>query len=302
VHDAFSLFLQALPPVKDLVIDVQDPQNGGRTAKPGDTITVKDWRQAVTPYQVGAAGYNAPDNVTPGQTQVTLSNAPWAVSIALTAPEYRVLASGATGGADYAAFRDKLRQIMMNGLGKTIVDAFFAVITAANYPTNTVSAAGTFSRSTEIDLDTKFFARDVPVAGANAILPPSTFGEWAKDHIAIQTNTAENRQKDVLIAGGVQSQNSNFTFWRTNRPMPADAPRGFALVKTAVLAAFRVPDEATYDNDPVSLAVVIDPGTKIALLARVWKNAQTGTMQMDLAVIFQFQKGQAEAVERITLV
>lgn len=299
IHDAFSLFLEGLLPIRDLVLDVQDPKNGGRTAKPGDTITVKDWRTTVTPYQVGAGGYNSPTDVTAGQTTVTLSNTPWAVSIALTAAEYRVLSSGDTGGADYEAFRTKLRSIMLNSLGKKIIDSWFAIITAANFTNEFVTAPGTFARSTEVDLDTKFFGREVPVDGANAILPPSTYAEWVKDHISIQTNTAENRQKGLLMSGGVKSQNSNFTFWRTNRPMPADAARGFVNVSSSTLAAFRIPDEATYENDPVSLSEIVDAATKIPLLGRLWKNAQTGTIQLDLASIFQFQKGQGEALERL---
>jgi hypothetical protein len=102
------------------------------------------------------------------------------------------------------------------------------------------------------------------------------------------------------MAGGVSSQNSNLTFWRTNQAMPADADRGFAIAPTGVIAAFRIPDEETYENDPVSLAVQIDPNTKIPLLARLWKNATTGTMQLDLASIWVFAKGQVEAVERLT--
>jgi hypothetical protein len=301
VADAFSLFLENLLPLRNLVLDVQDPRTGAREAKPGDTITVKDWRTELTAYQPNPT-YVAQD-ITAADRQVTLPNIPWAVSILLTAAEYRIIASGVTGGAEYNAFRERMRQQMTYSLGTKLIDLFFAVITAANFPNATnkfVSAPGTFGRSAEVDLDTKLFTRNVPTDGAQIIGTPAFYAEWVKDHIAIQTNTGENRPKNLLMSGGTQSQNSNFTVWRTNRPMPADADRGIAMSRTGVIAAFRVPDEATYENDPVSLNTLIDPATGIPMLARLWKNGATGAIQMDLATLPVFAKGQTEAVERIT--
>ena len=103
------------------------------------------------------------------------------------------------------------------------------------------------------------------------------------------------------MSGAIQSQNSNFTFFRTNRPMGADFARGFCCAQTSVIAAFRIPDEATYENDPVSLQVIIDPQTKIPFLVRLWKNGATGQIQLDMAAIWVFAQGQTEAIERITL-
>lgn len=303
VFEAFSLFLENLLPLRSLVLDVQDEKSGVRTGRPGDVITIKDWRTTVTPYQP-APNYAPPVDIdiSAGDRQVTLPNLPWAVSFALTAAEFRLLSSGATGGAEYATFRNKLRDQMVNGLGKKLVDLFFAQITAANFPdgsNKTVSAAGTFSRSSEVDLDTKLFARNVPSDGAQVIASPTLYGEWVKDHIAIQTQTGQNRPAGLLMQGGVPSENSNFTFWRTNRPMPADAPRAFALGRTAVVGAFRVPDEATFDQDPVSLSTLIDPVTGIPMLARLWKVAGSGAIQLDLATLPVFAKGQTEACERL---
>jgi hypothetical protein len=302
VFDAFSLFLEALLPIRNIVLDVQDERTGVRTGKPGDTITIKDWRTTVTPYQPNPT-YTAQDiNISAGDRTVTLPNLAWAVSFALTAAEYRLLSSGATGGAEYMTFRDKLAQLMINGLGKKLMDLWFAVITTANFPdagNKTVNAAGAFTRSIEIDLDTKLFGRNVPSDGAQIICSPALYGEWAKDHIAIQTNTAQDRQKRLLVQGGTESQNSNFTFWRTNRTMPANAGRAFAIARTGVVAAFRVPDEATFEQDPVSLSTLIAPVTGIPMLARLWKNAGDGSIQLDLATLPVFAKGQTEAVERI---
>jgi hypothetical protein len=303
IFDAFQQFLENLLPIRDIVLDTANEVTGSVRVKPGEIITVKDWRSAVTAYQPAAAtGYNTLSNVAINakDRQITIPNSPWAVSIALTPNEYRTLALGLTTGQAYFDLRAKLSNLMRDGLGKQAIADWFAVITAANYATNTVSATGTFTRSVEIDLDTTLFGRNVPSSSAIVIALPALYAEWAKDHIAIQTYTGENRPKGLLMAGGVSSQNSNLTFWRTNQAMPADADRGFAIAPTGVIAAFRIPDEETYENDPVSLAVQIDPNTKIPLLARLWKNATTGTMQLDLASIWVFAKGQVEAVERLT--
>lgn len=304
IADAFSLFLEELLPLRNIVLDVQDPRTGAREAKPGDTITVKDWRTAVTAYQP-SPGYAVPEggdiSIAAKDRQLTLPNTPWAVSFALTAAEYRLLASGEAGGAEYSTFRDRLMRQMVNGLGVKLMDLMFAVVTAQNFSTSFDSAVGTFGRSVEVDLDTKLFQRNVPTDGAMVIAAPALYGEWVKDHIAIQTSTAENRPKGLLVQGGSKSQNSNFEFWRTNRTMPAAAARGFALSRTAIIAAFRVPDEATYENDPVSLNTIIDPITGIPLLSRLWKNASTGAIQLDLASLPVFAKGQTEALERIVV-
>ncbi len=305
MHEAFSLFMHDLLPLRDIVLDVSDPATGAVAAKPGATITIKDWRSDFTAYDVGAGGYNAPSNFVAGaDTTVTLPNVAKAVSFVLTAAEYRVLSSGASGGADYMAFRDRLRLAMQQALGIAALTDMFAIITADNYENETVTAAGTFSRSSEIDLDTKLFTRRVPRVGAQAILSGATYGEWSKDHVAIQTNTEGGAMlpRDLLLDNGRQSMTTPFKFYRSSETLPAAAPRGFVMTKTAIVGTFRIPDEATYDRDPVSLEVVIDPKTKIPLLVRLWKNATTGAIQIDIAAIWKFQKGQGEALERLVAV
>lgn len=304
IFDAFSQFLEAMLPLRNLVLDVQDEKSGAVEGKPGDVITLKDWRTTVTPYQPVAGVYAPPVdiNVSAKDRQVTLPNAPWAVSFSLTAAEFRTLASGMTKGADYETFRNKLRNLMVQGLGQKCIDLWFAVITTANFPdisNKFVSAPGTFGRSAEVDLDTKLFGRNVTTEGAQVIASPAFYGEWVKDHLAIQTNTGGAPQTPLLMEGGHKSANSNFTMWRTNRPMPANAARAFATTKTGVIGAFRVPDEATFENDPVSLNTLIAPVTGIPLLSRLWKNPSTGAIQLDLATMPVFAKGQEEAIERI---
>jgi hypothetical protein len=97
IFDAFQQFLENLLPIRDIVLDTANEVTGSVRVKPGEIITVKDWRSAVTAYQPAAAtGYNTLSNVAINakDRQITIPNSPWAVSIALTPNEYRTLALG----------------------------------------------------------------------------------------------------------------------------------------------------------------------------------------------------------------
>jgi hypothetical protein len=314
IQDALDDLMYNITPLTNLVVDVTD-QAGGRYAKPGETITVKDWSADFTAYQVGSSGYVAPDYTAKADKQVVLSNTPTAVSFYLNANEYRLLASGAQKGDGYNTFLSKIQGKMSEGLGRQMVADYHAMIDAhvaaggyslpaagQAYASNTVSPAGTFGRATEIQIDSALFSRRVSRIAPNAILPVSTFAEWAQDHVIIQNYTGDV-QTARLMDAGVKSIISNETFWRTQVPMPASCPRGYAQTKTAALFVSRIPDEpSTGEADPVSLSEVVNPQTKIAVLARLWKNAQTGRIQMDIALLYTFAPGQDEAMQRITLV
>lgn len=308
-HDAFIEFWQMLLPITRLCLNVHSEVDIGdgktvliRSAKPGDTITIKNWKQDFTVYTVGAGGYTSPTNITPADKQVTLPNTAKAVSAALTPAEYRVLASGLTGGTDYDAFRKKIMTGMLHAMGSAIVTDFLALFTKANYATETVNAVGAMSRSSELLIEKAFFDRNVPLDNPQVILNSTAFTEWVDSHTAIQTYTGENVQKPLLFMGNRQSQTTPFSFSRTSVAMPAQADRGLALQRTAALACFRLPDEATFEKDPVSLAEIIDPNTGAGMLVRVWKDAKTGNLQIDVASIWQFDKGQPECAERIVSV
>jgi hypothetical protein len=300
LNDAFAVFLADLLPLTSMILDVCDPTTGVRDAKPGDTITIKDWQQDFTAYDVGAGGYNSPTDITPAQYQITLPNNAKACSLVLSAAEFRVIESGKANGPGYANLLQRLRLAMQRSLGLAAIVDLFAVVTAANYSNYTVTAAGTFSRASEIDLDGKFFARSVPRIGAQGILAGATYLEWTKDHVAIQTNTDNtNVPRDLLLDGGKQSLTTPFRFSRTALTLPTDAPRGFLFTRTGFIGAWRTPSEATFEGDPVSLLEVVDASTGIPMLVRLWKNPQTGAIQLDIAAIWKFQKGQDAAVERL---
>lgn len=306
VYDIMDDLKKNLAPILGLVKNFgEETSDGGliRTLRPGSTVRIKDWSKAFTPYNFSAGpGYVAPDYTAKSDVTVTLPTDWKAVSLALTVPEQQVLTGAPRGGMAYNTLLQKVRRMMIHGLASGMVTAFHAIITAANYTTNTVSAAGTYNRSKETDVDTALFGRDlVSRANATVILPPTPYGEWAKDLQTIQTNTGIDKS-DILMLGGKNSGATPLTHWRTNVAMPADAARGYAYTETAAAMVCRIPDEQTFDNDPVSLQEVVDEETGLAFLTRLWKNPGTGTIQFDVAIMYVFAKLQAEALERITAV
>lgn len=306
VYDIMDDLKKDLAPFFGLVKDFGEEQADGgivRTLRPGSTVRIKDWSKAFTPYNFSAGpGYVAPDYTAKADVTITLPTDWRAVSLAITVPEYQVLTGAPRGGMAYEKLLAKVRRMMIHGLASDAITSFHALITAANYANNTVSAAGTYNRSKETDIDTALFGRDLASrANATVILPPTPYGEWAKDLQTIQTNTDVDKS-DVLTQGGKMSGATTLTHWRTNIAMPADAARGYAFTETAAAMIARIPEEATYENDPVSLQEVVDEETGLAFLARLWKNAGTGTIQFDIAIMFLFAKLQGEALQRITAV
>jgi hypothetical protein len=296
--------VEDLSPMMNLAVNLGEEQSDGgivRTVRPGSTITVTDFSAPFTPYDV-TSGYVAPDYTAKTPVTVTLPNNATATSMAITAEEFRVLTGGPRAGVAYDKLLEKVNRMMMHGLKKKMAEDFLALVTSANYANNTVSAAGTFTRSTEIDIDTELFGRNLQDReNATLILSGAAYGEWAKDHVAINTNTGQP-QRSKLISGGVPSQVTDFEVYRTNLALPSDAPRGFAYTRSGALLVSRIPDEATLPGgaDPVSLREVVDDQTGLSFLVRLWKNAQYGSLQLDIAIIYKFQKLQGEAIERIT--
>ncbi|HBJ85425.1 MAG TPA: hypothetical protein DDZ88_16420 [Verrucomicrobiales bacterium] len=312
IHDLMDDFTQDLDPILSLAMDIGDTQSDAgivRTLRPGQSVTITNYFGEVDPYDVNAAGgYVAQPYEVGAPVVVTCPSDPWARSVKLTAAEWRLLTGGPRTGAAYDALRRKINLEMMYSIKKKMVADFIALITAANYPDHTVSGVGTFARSTEIDIETELFKRNIKDrSNAKLILNPTAYGEWAKDHVAINTNVGGSSAQP-LLSGGQQSQVTSFQVSRSNVSMPTDAARGFAYTKTAALLINRIPDEPGLDGVPSangsdqfnSLATVIDPGTGFAFLMRTWKNWATGAVQLDIATIWKFAKLQAEAIERIT--
>ena len=238
LNDAFAEFWQFLLPITRMALNVADEiilDSGQvvlvRSAKPGTTVTIKNWKQAFNVYDVTAAGgYLAPTDITPQDTQFTLPNTAKACSIQLSPEDFRVISSGVTGGNDYDAFRRKVVNGMLHALGAAIVGDFLAVLTAGNYPGCTVSLAGTYSGATELLIEKAFYDRSVPLDNPQIILNSAAFLEYTNSFLPQQNFTQEQIQKKLLFQGEQQSRITSFTNLRTQSALPApDSDRGIAL-------------------------------------------------------------------------
>jgi len=304
IHGLMDDLKKDLAPLLGLSLNFGEKQADGgiiRTLRPGSTVTITDWSKAFTPYLYSTGpGYVAPDYTKKTFPTFVLPTDWKATSLAITPGEYQVLNGAPRGSVAYNELLTKVREMMLHGLKSAMITDFHAIITSGNYSNNTVAAAATYSRSKEIDVDTALFGRDLMSrANGTVILTGGQYGSWAKDLQTVQNYTGRD-QSDLLMSGGKQSGASPLTHWRTNISMPADAAQGYAFTKTAAIFITRIPDEATYANDPVDLQEVVDEETGLAFLARVWKNGSTGTIQFDIAIMWKFGVLQGEALQRIT--
>lgn len=305
VYDVVDELVTDLRPLLNLAHDFgKSDSDAGivETIRPGSTVKIKNFMHTPAAYSKAAgADYAATDMTVPADIDFTLPTAVTAVSVSVTSEEYRVLTGGPRQNMAYDKLMQKTREGMLRGLKEAIVTKFFAEITEANFTYETVSAPGTFTRAKDIDLDTKLFGRKIlGRTGATIIAHPDLYGEYSKDHLAIMDNTGSDLS-DRVMDGGVRSQVSKFTYWRTNVALPADAARGFAFTKTACLFVARIPDEAAMGikNQVVDRTTVVDAESGIGFLSRVWEKPGTGNVQWDLGMIVKFQKLQNESLERI---
>jgi hypothetical protein len=305
VHDIVDELTTDLRPLFNLATDFGKANSDTgivETIRPGSTVQIKNFAHTPTAYTKAAgADYAATDITVPADIAFTLPTAVTAVSELITSEEYRVLTGAPRQNAAYDKLLQKIKEGMARGMKEKIIADFFAIITAANFTNETVSADGTFTRAKDIDLDTTLYKRKLMArTGGTVIAHPDLYGEYSKDHLAIMDNT-NTPLDDRVMEGGVRSGVSKFTYWRTNVTLPADADRGFAFTKTAALFVARIPDEAAMASrsQVVERATVVDQESGMGFLSRVWEKPGNGNLQFDLAIIYKFQKLQNEALERI---
>lgn len=272
-----------------------------RSAAPGSTVKIEDWNlRGGIPgvYDVDPKdGYVAGSITRKPQRTVTLPSTAKAISIVLTPAEYRMLTADNLKGIDgLGEFNKRVREAIIDQFALAFVNRFLAIIADNTFYTFQTAIA-TWTREVELELETKLFKRKLASKNnATCILDPDSFLEYRKDHLAIQNNTGRGL---VNVMSDVQeSLNTSFGFARTHATLGANIAKGFAYTEPAAFFVARVPDEQSYENDPVSLQEVIHPDCDLPMLFRLWKDPKTGNMQFDVATIFEFYKNQAEAVER----
>ena len=159
------------------------------------------------------------------------------------------------------------------------------------------TALATFTRQFELTIEKKLFDRKLASKNnATMIIDSQGWLDYSLDHVAIQDATG--MRIDGVMSDTRQSMNTSFGIARTNATLPAKVAKGFAYTESAAFFVARLPDEPTFEGDPVGLNEVVHPDCELPMLFRVWKDPKTAILQMDAATIFDFYPNQAEAVER----
>lgn len=273
-----------------------------RNAAPGSAVLIEDWnlRGAGIPavYNVNpAVGYTAGDITRKPQRSVTLPSTIQAVSIAITPAEYRMLIADNVRGIDgYGEFQRRWREAIVDKFALAFVDRLLAVLHDHTFFTFETAVA-TFTRQVELQIEKKLFDRKLASKNnATIILNSQGWLDYTLDHVAIQNATGQ------AIPGAISdvrpSLNTGFGIARTHASLPAKVVNGFAYTESATFFVARIPDEPTFEGDPVGLNEVVHPECELPMLFRVWKDPKTAVLQLDVATIFDFFKNQAEAVER----
>ncbi|MBL9115521.1 MAG: hypothetical protein JNJ83_10995 [Verrucomicrobiaceae bacterium] len=273
-----------------------------RNAAPGSSVLIEDWnlRGAGIPavYDVNpATGYTAGDITRKPQRSVTLPSTIKAISVALTPAEYRMLIADNVKGIDgYSEFQKRLREAIVDKFAQAFVDRFLAVIATHTFFTFE-TALTTFTRQFELTVEKKLFDRKLASKNnATIIVDSQGWLDYTLDHTAVQNATGQR------IEGAVSdlraSLNTPFSIGRTNATLTTKIAKGFAYCEPAAFFVARLPDEPTFEGDPVGLQEVVHDEVELPMLFRVWKDPKTAVLQFDAATIFEFYANQAEAVER----
>jgi hypothetical protein len=276
-----------------------------RNAAPGSQVLIEDWnlRGAGIPavYNVNpAVGYTAGDITRKPQRSITLPSAIQAISIAITPAEYRMLiADNVRGIAGYEEFQKRWMEAIVDKFAIAFVDRLLAVLNVHTFFTFETAVA-TFTRQVELQIEKKLFDRKLASKNnATIILDSQGWLDYSLDHMGIQNATGQT------IPGAISdvraSLNTGFGIARTNATLPTKVAKGFAYCEPATFFVARLPDEPTFEGDPVSLQEVVHPQCELPMLFRVWKDPKTAVLQFDAATIFDFYPNQAEAVERLVV-
>lgn len=245
------------------------------------------------------AGYSAP-GVTDTDVPVVINNFK-ATSIAFTAAEmsktHRDLVNEHAAGA-------------ANKLGEDLMDVLFALFINANYPLaslRTNEDAVGYDDDTLIGIRKKLNLRKAPTLGRIGIVNSDAFAALLGDTRVATLDTNPDAGSDYSLSPMQLRRKRGFDAIVEYPQMPANAIslNGVFLAPGAVVGATGVPAdsnaEGMFPQAPNVAAVeyVTDPDTGISLIQRLHKTSNGG-IQMDLAWLFGFAKGNTNCAELVT--
>lgn len=263
----------------------------GEQASFGQTVKVRLRAvPAVTDYNA-TTGYASSD-VTTTDVSVTL-NAHKAVQVEFNANE---LAS------TRRLLFDEQEEGMLYALGKTMTDALYGLILAANFTsTATTQALSGFARASVIAIGTALDGRHVFGGQRTLLLNPSYHGKLAEDTVIV--SNLYNRDAGSAIATGELPPVHGF--------QPVQAPNlittgnlvGFGLRADALAMATRLPSDYTQALPGVPstgiVSEVTDPDTGISVALTQFVDHKAGKAYGRVALMYGVAVGEPKAGQRL---
>lgn len=300
-HDALGLVLKRLPIIARLASNIS-PSLGYKDMPFNVAQTLKDYNASHTVSDRTATGtYATQTGLTlPANKTFTLNKWPY-ISFVFTAVELNQMIDSATKASARDAVIQKLMTRAFNALGLNIVNDLIAIITAANFSRNYVSAVGTMDyKKLGAAVDT-FLQNDVLMEAPSALLEIACFRELANSLTAVANNSYSI---DGVMKTGVISEplSGAQDITRFNITQSADAVRGFLLDPQGIVFANRVPIEEQLPNDPTYSEVVTEPNTGFSVMLREAKDPLTGEVTRTVTTLYGFGIGLEKHLARITIV
>lgn len=236
---------------------------------------------AVTDYSP-TTGY-ATSDVTNTDVNVTL-NAHKAVQIAFTANDLastrRLLFGEQEEGIHYA-------------LGKSLVDALYALLIPATFTSKTTQALAGFGRATVVAMARDLSKRGVPTTHRTLLLYSDYFAALASDSALISLAAY---QRPELITGYQLPNVAGFDIYEAvNLPATSNLT-GFGFTPDALVMATRLPNDYTTVFPGASgggvTSIVTNPDTGMSVMLVQYLNHQLGQAVMRVAFMFGVAAGQ----------
>ena len=303
LHNALGLIVKRLPFIGRIASDISANGVLPSQALPFNVAQIlKNYNATITGYDRNAAGsYQAQAFAIPADQTFTLNYWP-AVSLQLTAAEVNQLVDQMTNQDVRNAVINKLLRRGFNAFAQMLLAQFYSVITAANFPTNYVSAVGTMDFMALGGAVDQLLRNDalIPNESPDAILELSCFREFANSLTPIPNFSGVS---DIVESGVINQPVAGCeSVSRYNLAPPGDAPRGFILDPQAIVFACRPPLEEAMNvpNQSIYYEVITEPNTGLSVLYREHVVPETGEVVRTITTMCGFAVGLNQHLVRLT--
>lgn len=185
-------------------------------------------------------------------------------------------------------------------LGKTLVDALYALITVANFANETISTLNDFSRTKVSSLATDLFTRGVPEMGRFLLLAPTFFDKLSSDSSIVSYAAF---QRPELITEYMLPKVSGMQPYHAANLPTAETLVGFGGTADTLALATRVPSDFAQvlpgANGGGSVSVVTNPDTGISVQLVQYVDYAKAESTWRIAIMFGVAKGNVLAGQRL---